>query len=192
VVRFAQGTPLRIELLPRDRPASHQMPRGTRATSTDDPQFDRDFLLQSNDVELARSVFAAEAVRRTVQEVRQLCPPHGVLLSVNPERLLLQIDRNLGHDVARLDLAVRGALLLHDWIVDVTSRQISRGVDVVEVGRPAPEHGPATCEICFEAIVGAHVACAACHTPFHADCWTFTGHCATFGCQGRTFVKRTS
>jgi hypothetical protein len=192
VVRFARGIPLRLELLPRDRKAPAQQPRGTREVAVGPTDFDRTYLLQANDADIARAVFALEALRDSVEALRRLCPPAGVLLSINPERLLLQVDRNLGGSVPGLDLMVRTGLLVHDWVVSSVAGQIRQGVEVVEVGTADTLSAPPVCEVCGCPIVGEHVACSACGTPCHADCWAYVGRCSTFGCGGTGHVARPS
>lgn len=187
VVRFSQGLPLRFELFPASRPAPAQPPRGTRAVQLDNPEFDRVYVLQANDADIAREVLAPDSIRLSLETLRKLCPPSGVLISVSPERLLTQIDRNLGTNVGELDRAVRETLQIHDWLLASVARRIKDGVAVVAVG-PASADADAEepeCEVCGDAIVGAHVTCNRCQTPCHRDCWSFVGACSTFGCGGK-------
>ena len=44
--------------------------------------------------------------------------PGGMLVSINPERLLVQVDRNLGQSSEALAQAVREALVIHDGLLD--------------------------------------------------------------------------
>jgi hypothetical protein len=63
-------------------------------------------------------------------------------------------------------------------------------VEIVAAG-PASDvdAGPASCEVCGDPIIGPHVVCTACRTPFHRDCWTFVGGCSTFGCTCKQCVS---
>jgi hypothetical protein len=193
VVRFARGLPFRLELMPMARPSPPQPPRGTRAVALGRHDFDRVYLVQANDPEIARTLLGPEPVRQAVETLRRLCPPAGMLVSVNPERLLVQVDRNLGASAAWLDLTVRAALLLHDWLTLSIAERLADGVSVVAVGVvAASEAGPPVCEVCGEAILGPHVVCTQCHTPCHRDCWGFVGACSTFGCTSKTHAAVTA
>lgn len=189
VVRFGEGLPLRIELFPLARPSPPQPPRGTRAVRVGQQNFDRVYLLQANDAEIAREIFASDAARTAIEALRSLCLPAGVLVSVNPERMLVQVDRNLGSAFPQLDTAVKAALVLHECLVSNVRRRLGEGVKVVEVGATtSASDGPPMCEVCGDAIEGPHVVCAQCRTPCHRDCWNFVGSCSTFGCAGKQSV----
>jgi hypothetical protein len=188
VARFgAAGLPFRFELMPAARPAPPQPPKGTRPVPSGLPAFDRAFAARANDAEIARLFLQSESVRTAVEGLRRLAPPVGMLVSVNPERLLVQVDRNLGQSPAQLDQAVRDALVLHDALVESAGAVVHNGVEIVDGdGPPDPAlAAPPGCEVCGDPIEGAHVACTRCDTPYHRDCWSFVGGCSTFGCSGR-------
>lgn len=186
VVRFAQGLPFRMELIPLGRPAPVQPPKGTRPVRSGHPEFDRQYMTQANDAEIARELLHPFNVRTAIDSLRSLAPPAGMLVSINPERLLVQVDRNLGSNATLLDYAVRDALIIHDWLQASVASRLSQGIDIVAAGAAVEDDsGPPTCEVCGDPISGLHVVCTSCRTPFHRDCWTFVGGCSTFGCQGR-------
>lgn len=187
VARFGKGLPLRMELMPLSRPAPPQPPRGTRPVRLGLPEFDRGYLVQANDADITRELLMGAGVRQAIDELRKLGPPGGMLVSINPERLLVQVDRNLGLQGSALDAAVRHALAVHDWLQTSVSARLAEGVSIVGVGEAdASDAGPPRCEVCGDPIGGAHVRCTACKTPCHRDCWTFVGACSTFGCTSKT------
>lgn len=187
VARFPEGLPFRFELMPAARPSPPQPPRGTRPVPSGLPAFDRAFTARANDPEIAQRFLLSESVRTAIETLRRLAPPTGMLLSVNPERLLVQVDRNLGQSLHHLDLAVRDALVLHDALVASVTAVVGSGVEIMPQSDNdrddlADEPG---CEVCGDPITGTHVVCTRCHTPFHRDCWEFVGGCSTFGCNNR-------
>jgi hypothetical protein len=150
--------------------------------------FDRVFQVQSNDADIAREILGPETIRGSLELLRRLCPPAGMLVSINPERLLVQVDRNLGSNFSWLDSAVRQSLQLHDWLRSSVTARINEGVAVLETdldGTNGTVFGPPVCEVCGEAIIGPHVICTQCKTPCHKDCWAYIGACSTFGCSGK-------
>lgn len=190
VARFGRGLPFRLELIPLGRPAPAQAPKGTRPVRSGHPDFDRSYLAQANDPDIAREFLGADHVRGAVEALRRLAPPAGMLLSINPERLLVQVDRNLGHHGSLLDVAVRDALLIHDWLIKSVTTRLAVGIDIVAVGPAATDDaGPPVCEVCGEPIAGGHVVCVTCKTPCHRDCWTFVGGCSIFGCTSKQCVS---
>ncbi|MEO6810040.1 MAG: hypothetical protein ABI353_13080, partial [Isosphaeraceae bacterium] len=94
VTRFAQGLPLRFELMPHGRPAPAQPPKGTRPVRTGHLDFDRSYRVQANDPDMACEFLDSQSVRTAVEALRELAPPSGMLISINPERMLVQVDRN--------------------------------------------------------------------------------------------------
>jgi hypothetical protein len=185
VTRFAKGIPFRFDLAPRVRPKPLQPPKGTTPVTIAVPDFDRQFTLQANDADMARE-FLATPIRRSLIDLQQLAPAGGMLVSINPERLLIQIDRDLGQSPDALAFAVHHALVIHDGLLEGVHRQWNRGIDIVD--RPADEDELVevpTCKVCGESIAdGPVVVCATCKTPHHRDCWEYVGACSIYGCNG--------
>jgi hypothetical protein len=189
VVKFPRGVPIRLELAPLSRPAPPQPPRGTRLVRVGDLEFDHAYIVQANDVEMARA-FLSSAVRWSIAKLTRLGPPGGMLISVNPQRLLVQVDRNLGLNGDALASAVQEALVIHDGLCLGVAQQLSQGIDIVAAGSASPEDaGPPICKVCGEAITGdPAVFCGTCKTPHHRDCWEFVGACSIYGCNGKRSV----
>lgn len=185
VARFRQGLPFRMELAPVTRPAPTQTPKGTRLVRVGDADFDRGFVVQANDAEMARA-FLSDDVRSSLKRLQGLAPPSGMLVSINPDRLLVQVDRNLAAQTESLLYAVQQALTVHDGLQLGVSSRIGLGISIVETGPAHPEDsGPPVCKVCGEPILDSHVVCATCRTPHHNDCWEFIGSCSIYGCTGK-------
>ncbi|GAC1470165.1 MAG: hypothetical protein NVSMB9_14980 [Isosphaeraceae bacterium] len=189
VARFRTGgMPFRMELAPTNRPLPPQPPKGTRFVKVGDPEFDFGFLIQANDPEMARS-FLGPRVRDSVVNLLKLAPPAGILLSVNPERLLVQVDRNLAAEADGLEVAVRESLVIHDGLHDGVASRLSQGIAIVASGPdPLEDVGPPLCKVCGDPIVSPEVYCGICRTPHHRDCWEFVGSCSVYGCNGKKSV----
>jgi hypothetical protein len=186
VARFPRGLPLRLELQPFGRPIPPQPPKGTRLVRSGHVEFDKLYLVQANDPDMARAWLDPPTVRGAIEALRRQSPPAGMLVSINPERILVQVDRNLAVHSVLLEAAVRDTLTLLDALTLIVTAQLERGIEIVAVGPSSPEDaGPPVCEVCGDPIASAHVACASCKTPFHRDCWTFIGGCSTFGCASK-------
>ena len=189
VARFRQGLPFRMELAPVARPTPPQPPRGTRQVRVGEPEFDYGFLVQANDPEMARSILTP-TVRGAVAALQRLSPPSGMLVSINPERLLVQVDRNLAQFADALSHAVTMALTIHDGIQTGVASRVTQGIEIVSSGAAsADDSGPPVCKVCGETIAEPGVVCATCKTPHHRDCWEFVGSCSIYGCGGKTFTQ---
>ena len=115
-------------------------------------------------------------------------PLNGFLLSINPERLLVQVDRNVAVSTQNLSTLVRETLVLLDSLQSSVAAKLSHGIEVVPTDPATAQSerlGPPECQICGTEIEGSHVECDSCSAPFHRDCWSFVGGCATFGCTGK-------
>jgi hypothetical protein len=128
-------------------------------------------------------------VRWSVGNLTRLGPPGGMLVSVNPQRLLVQVDRNLGQSGEALAAAVQDALVIHDGLCHAVTERLREGIDIVAAG-PADgaDAGPPICKVCGEAIEAPTVLCGTCKTPHHRDCWEFVGACSIYGCNGKRSV----
>jgi Prokaryotic RING finger family 1 len=189
VARFSKGIPFRLELAPVCRPAPPQPPRGTRPVRLRDPSFDRVYTVQANDEEMARD-FLAEVVLDSVENLQRMVHPGGMLVSINPERLLVQVDRNLGQSSEALAQAVREALVILDGLLEGVNRRMNQGIAIMDRGDTWDEDvGPPICKVCLEPITtGAVIVCASCNTPHHRDCWEYVGACSIYGCNGKVGV----
>ncbi|QEH34712.1 hypothetical protein OJF2_32540 [Aquisphaera giovannonii] len=184
VARFPKGIPFRMELAPVSRPAPAQAPKGTRLVRSGSAGFDHDYLVQANDADMARD-FLNPDVREAVGNLSRLVHQGGMLVSINPERMLVQVDRNLGQSVEALARAVREALVIHDGLQQGVRRRMSEGIAIVDKpGEADPDEGPPTCKVCGEPIGedAEAVACTKCQTPHHRDCWEYVGACSIYGC----------
>jgi hypothetical protein len=189
VARFRRGLPFRFELTPVARPAPPQPPKGTRLVRVGDQEFDRGYVVQANDPDMARE-FLNPAVRWSIANLSRLGPPGGMLVSINPERLLVQVDCNLGLNVESLMLAVREALIIHDGLQEGVAARMNEGISIVSAGAASIEEaGLPVCKVCGEAIVTPSVVCATCRIPHHRDCWEFVGACSIYGCNGKQSVS---
>ncbi len=186
VARFRRGIPFRLELAPVCRPAPPQAPKGTRVVKTGDGDFDRVFVVQANDPEMAID-FLNPQVRSAIGNVQRLVHPGGMLVSINPERLLVQIDRNLGQSTEALVLAVSESLVIHDGLQSGVSRRMTEGIAIVDSPNFADEvEGPPICKVCLEMIDGGPVVvCSSCRTPHHRECWEYAGGCSIYGCGSK-------
>lgn len=189
VARFPKGIPFRLELAPTCRPSPPQPPRGTRAVRLRDPAFGRTYVVQANDEEMARD-FLNEDVRDSVENLQRMVHPGGMLVSINPERMLVQVDRNLGQSAEALAQAVREALIIHDGLLDGVHRRMNQGIAIMDASQSWEEDaGPPICKVCGEPIeASAVIVCAACNTPHHRDCWEYVGACSIYGCNGKVGV----
>jgi hypothetical protein len=97
-------------------------------------------------------------------------------LQLTPSRVTIEAERLLDGPALRALLEGAGRLLdlLH---LSATTE----GVDILDSTHSA-ETG--RCPVCGVRAEPA-VACGACHTPHHADCWAYLGRCGIFGCGGR-------
>jgi hypothetical protein len=190
VARFGHGIPFRLELAPVARPAPAQAPRGTRPVKLADPAFNREYLVQANDLEMARD-FLDTKVRSSIGWLQRMVHSGGMLVSINPERLLVQVDRNLGQSPEALGAAVREALVILDGLLDGVSRRLNQGIAIVDQSDTPPEGSePPVCKVCGEPILDGNViTCAECNTPHHRDCWEYVGACSIYGCNGKVGVS---
>jgi hypothetical protein len=188
VARFNGGLPFRMELAPTARQAPAQAPKGTRLVRIGDPEFDRGYVVQANDPEMARE-FLVPSVRRAIRNLHRLAPPAGMLVSINPERLLVQVDRNLGLHSEVLAGMVGESLMIHDGLKQGVTARMGQGIDIVDAGPSEVEDaGPPVCKVCGDPILQSRVLCASCRTPHHQDCWEFIGACSIYGCSGKKSV----
>jgi len=192
VARFSQGIPFRLELMPLSRPAPPQVPKGTRPVTLGISVIDRDFSVRTNDLEIAKEFLDPDVVA-AILDLQSMVHSGGMLVSINPERLLIQVDRNLGLKIDSLDRAVSNALVLHDGLLVGVGRRMTAGIHIAppEAGVDDEATDAPVCKVCGEPVgEGPVVVCTACRTPHHRDCWEFVGGCSIYGCNSRLGAPR--
>jgi hypothetical protein len=189
IARFGSGIPFRLELAPTSRPKPPQAPKGTRVVRLDEPEFDRGYVVQANDADMARD-FLTPSVREVIANLHRGVQAGGMLLSINPQRMLFHIDRNLGLSTDALMWAVEKALVLHDALIEGVSRRVTQGIAIVDEPSAREEvDGPPVCKVCGEPIAAGEITfCSVCNTPHHRDCWEYVGACSIYGCNGKVGV----
>jgi hypothetical protein len=188
VARFAKGVPFRLELAPKTRPPLKQEPKGTRPVTLGIPVVDRDFGIRTNDPEMARDLLSPDVLSAVV-DLDSMVHSGGMLVSITPDRLLIQVDRNLAMNFESLDRAVNDALVVHDGLFRSLDRRMTAGIEIVPEPMDQTEvESEATpiCKVCGEPIGdGPVVVCSSCGTPHHRDCWEYVGACSIYGCRGK-------
>lgn len=183
IVRFRRAVPLRLELAPVGRELPRRALKGTNPVRLGDLEFDGGFVVQANDVDMARDVLSPRA-RWAIHGLERLVHPGGLYVTVSPERLLTQLDRGLSENTEALFEAVAETLALRDALAEGVARRRTEGVELLDdSGSADPDAGPAVCKVCGEPIDGGPVVvCDACGTPHHRECWEYVGRCSIYGC----------
>ncbi len=185
VIRFRESIPFRLELAPWARQAPAQPPKGTRRVVIEHPSFGH-YVVYANDREMARD-FLRPLTWASIDRLHELVQEGGMLMSVSPERLLVQLDRDLGVGVELLAGAVQETLSLHDALIAAVDKRSNQGVVIVEGANDGSSRlDPVVCKVCGEPITeGMVMVCETCETPHHRDCWAYVGSCSIYGCQGK-------
>ncbi len=190
VARFDHAMPLRLELQSAAGRAPAQLPRGTRIVRTGDAGFDRDYIARANDPEMAIAALSTSS-RQSIEALAGLGGPDGLIISLSHERLLVQVDRDLGARFELLRALVDRSLILLTGVQAAAASRVGQGVAFVvehdDSGEPSIEALSPHCKVCGVAIEPETptVVCEACGTPHHRDCWEFVGGCSVYGCKGR-------
>jgi hypothetical protein len=196
VVRFADPQTTRLELIHKDSKQPFNPPRGTRRVDlanhpiAERYDFDPPWILAANDPELANLFLTDLQVQQALDRLLSVVPSgHHLLVTVNPERLMVQVGRPLNQNFKALDLTTTQALLLYDRLLEAIQQTQGRGVKVLEGdAAETSNREPPICQFCGEPIQGDHVRCQQCHTPHHADCWDTNNGCSIFSCKCRQMV----
>lgn len=145
VVKFGpEGLPLRGEILPRNRAASPQPPKGTReirAPEAVERSLRHGVRVWANDEAMMNQFL--NWGRRPLSDLDAAAPGGGWMIAVSPERILFQMDCDLARDTRRLNQFVEIGLALHDILDGAAKSMVALGVEVEFVGDDEVESSPA-------------------------------------------------
>lgn len=187
IVRFRRAAPLRLELAPVERGLPRRAMKGTNPVRLGDREFDGGFVVQANDVDMARDALSP-AARWALQGLQRLVHPGGLYVTMSPERLLVHVDRGLSENAEALFEAVAETLALRQALLAGVARRFAEGVTLLEPSTDDADEaiGPPICKVCGEPIGDEPaVVCETCGAPHHRDCWEYVGRCSIYGCDGK-------
>lgn len=150
-----------------------------------DEEFDRRFVVRTDDQDFARE-YLDSAARGWIERLRGLAGNEGILVSLNPARLLIRKPAVFA-ETEVLRAFVDLSRLLFDRIYDRWQKE--SGIEILE--GTAPESSVSVCQVCGAGLEDRSVVfCRSCRTPHHDECWNYNGGCSTFACGEKTFVKK--
>lgn len=166
--------------------------KGLQDIEVGDPDFDRRFLLRSNDP--GRLVqFLDGRTRDTLTGLSLLDGMAEVDVSLDQFRLLVVKRGRLSgaEEVEFRSLAGLLGHLLFQFLGAPVPAADSPGIRFIDGAAAEPadaaDSAVVACPVCGEEITGRHVACSLCATPHHRDCWDYNGRCSTYGCETERF-----
>jgi hypothetical protein len=151
------------------------------------PDFDQKLVVQSAPVERFNPLLA-EGLREQLVRLYRMSPSlHGFRVSYSDGQLVLQRSLELSRYAPWATEVVRTIDSIAWNLMDTLSPdRISAFAGAVEIVEVAPNAGaPSICLVCAQKIEEPKMmACTACDTPHHKDCWEYNARCALFGCGG--------
>lgn len=148
--------------------------KGIEDLTIGDAQFDPRFIVKSDSATYAKAVLDPRR-REIVEALRSMGQKDYLLISINPERMLVRKTPILT-TLNDLRFFVEMCCEFYD-AVEV--------LELAETGIELVEHkidALPVCQVCGADIEGAATVCRRCRTPHHTDCWEFNRKCSTFGC----------
>jgi hypothetical protein len=177
---------LRVEVFPEGIWSRMGRFIGMQDIEIGSPLFDRDYVIQGNDVKELRG-FLSGPVQHQINLLRGFLGNGDIYISVGGGRLLVK-KLSLIRDFDVLLSLVQMSLELHGQAMLTQSS----GIEFEDESAAQPIE-TAMCQICGESIDSDMVFCRRCKTPHHQDCWNYFGRCSTYGCgETRYFVPKTA
>lgn len=143
----------------------------------------RQFRITARDAEWTVRACLTEPVQIEIARLAALSPESRLRIEV--ARRTMYIERHADSqdlDVSRAEDFVRQCLRLYDQV----RLACTVGVTFVDQ-QTARVLEDAACPICGEFVHTNLVFCRRCMTVHHAECWTYNGRCATYGCGETQF-----
>lgn len=152
-----------------------------RAIRLGEAEWDRQFTVETNDPDVARSLLSG-GVRSAIIMLSRIRRSGGIDIYFAGGALTIHKLMVLDQP-AELSAFVRHVMELFDQAMLAGTTGIEF-VDHVE----AQVIEDAKCPICGDQIVDDLVFCSRCKTPHHRECWNYNGKCATYACGEANFA----
>ena len=153
-----------------------------RQVFIDQPQFQSDFYVSSNQPEVAKRMLN-NSVQWLIDQLRRHTGHRELLIKISQGNLLVAKP---GYIKSQQDLEdfVQFSLNLFDQLMLIDAE----GIDFLNQDEAAIV-GDVKCPICSEEVMHEMVVCTRCKTPHCRDCWHYNGQCATFACGEKRFIS---
>ena len=175
----------RLEVSTSPTRARRWGPSASKQVEMDDPQFQSDFYVASNQIHLARRLLNP-GVQWQIEKIRRHMGNNELHFSISSGRLLIAKPGFIkGYQT--LEDFVRFSLELFDQLMLVNVE----GIEFVNADQ-ASVLSDVKCPICSEEIMHEMVVCSRCKTPHCQDCWIYNGQCATFACSETRYSSATT
>ena len=192
-LRFAEGRQteismnwpdkrIKLEVSTNPSRARSWGPAGLKQVEIDNPQFQSDFYVSSNQPPVAQKLVGA-SVQWQLEQLRRLTGNQQLVMTINRGSLSINKPGYL-KDYQQLDDFIRYSLELFDQLMLVGAE----GIEFLKENEAAIVAN-VKCPICSEGILHDMVVCARCKTPHCLDCWQYNGQCATFACSETRFIQ---
>lgn len=183
----ARPGPVKLDVFPETLLYSVAKLFGMQDLRIGHPDFDQKLIVQSAPVERFNPLLA-EGLREQLVRLYRMSPSlYQFRVSYSGGELVLQRSLELSRYQPWATEVVRTLDSIAWNLLDALSPdRISAFAGAVEIVEVAPHAAdPAICLVCAQRIEESRMmACTACDTPHHRDCWEYNARCALFGCGG--------
>lgn len=164
-----------------------KLPRGTKKNlpvEFKQVPFNSRFSVSTNQFEQVNNVLNYN-VQNLLIRLLDLTQPNELNISIKRGKLLIQKPGFL-KDLVPLHNFIRYSLELFDQLMLISTEGLNflneNNATILE---------SITCPICSGRITEQMVLCERCKTPHCRDCWEYNRQCATFACQGTSYLATT-
>lgn len=172
---------LHCEFLPRESLPNLAQSRRLNPVSIDEG-FDESVAVLSNSLEGATRL-ATDGVCWQITLIMRLNEDADFFVRFQRGQILVEKAGPL-RDYDSLEALVTSSLDLYDQFMLTRAE----GINFVE-SDAIQTLETVMCTVCGEEVTDRMVYCRRCKTPYHIDCWEYTGGCAVFGCHETSFLR---
>jgi hypothetical protein len=145
-----------------------------------DPEFDRDYVVESVPSSVAARVFAPARRHQAIATILRLKGYDRPSIELDSDYLVVRVLQDDPDEGLLMEL-VKTAEEVLEYLLD------SAPLPGIKLG--AVELSPGgECQVCGSRMEEPVIRCEVCRTPHHRECWQYMGRCTTYACKGRRFV----
>jgi hypothetical protein len=171
-----------LEAWPAGSPyAPLRVSMGGGGVTIGDPEFERDYVVRSDDPQFARTVLGPET-RALFEAGRTIGRGGRLRLNIDRMRLRVRKEEPLATSQDLVSLVRVGLGLLEQVREAVESRQAVQFFDALP-----PSAEKSACPVCGAVVMAGKVLCKRCRTPHHRECWEYARGCSMFACGETRF-----
>ena len=168
----------RLKVVPNDHQHRFEVRfLGQKDVEVDNPEFDKEFIIETNNLAKARIVLDPTTCKRIRSHREKAHKRISIIVSGGTAEL---------GGMANQIFATKQIMAIATNFAEIHYLMLNASSGMLKIDATLIKMEESVCLVCGETVEQSiGVSCGICETTYHQDCWKYIGKCSTYGCRSR-------